>query len=128
MKTSNIVLAALGLTQIKALNLEQMNCDCLDNPGIPFKTRENGERFIEWRDPQCNIYEYPATYGAEGCKDYDAGMAPNCDGDNPPDFCSKKWCYVDISCTASDLLRTNLPGVTLGYSYMICGNTATFPE
>ena len=53
MRTSNIVLAALGVTlpQSTAITLEQQNCDCLTDPGIPFKTRENGERFIEWRDP-----------------------------------------------------------------------------
>ena len=39
-----------------------------------------------------------------------------------PDFCNKKWCYVDLSCTAPDTVSSTV-NRDIGYSYMACGDT-----
>ena len=38
-----------------------------------------------------------------------------------PDFCKKKWCYVDLSCTAPDTVASTI-NREIGYSYMACGD------
>ena len=38
-----------------------------------------------------------------------------------PDFCNKKWCYVDLSCTAPDTVFSTI-NRDIGYSYMACGD------
>lgn len=54
-----------------------------------------------------------STYGLNGCAQYDVGNALfNCDGANPPDFCSNPWCYIDTDvCPKSDDLCIAAGGV-----------------
>ena len=44
-----------------------------------------------------------------------------CGLENAPDFCSKKWCYVDLECTAPDTVFSTI-NKDIGYSYMACGD------
>ena len=93
--------------QIIELDDGLRNCECLEDSGIPLN--ENG--FVSWIDTQCTTHEYPADFGTGSCKAWDEGMAPFCDGPNPPAHCAKKWCFVSSACTAADLLDSTAFGV-----------------
>jgi len=71
---------------------------------------------------------FPADVG-NSCDAWDAGKNPACVGDSPPDWCTKKWCYVD-PCTCSlsvppkpsDMFpKATYHGRSLYYSYATCG-------
>jgi len=66
----------------------------------------------------CNAWEQYVDY-------------PGCTGDNPPDWCSQKWCYVDpCQCNIADdpVITFSFPdakyqGKALFYSYSTCGGS-----
>merc|ERR1740121_3196630 len=72
--------------------------------------------------------EYPAEMGGE-CKAWDDDKHPSCKGDKPAEWCSKKWCFVDIaSCdaepppTPSEYLGdATFQGKKVYFSYATCG-------
>lgn len=77
--------------------------------------------------------EYPAKAGSS-CDAWDAGRYPGCEVGDPPDWCSKKWCYVDpCKCqlevppkkTATTFMWQGKP---LYWSYATCGDNDTFSE
>ena len=56
-------------------------------------------------------------------------MAPFCDGPNPGSHCFAQWCFVPKECTAGDLQKSTAFGVDdLYFSYMACGNEASFDD
>merc|ERR1719160_1803637 len=49
---------------------------------------------------------------------------------NPPDWCSKKWCYVD-PCTCKGFATAAsdyFPGTDTFFSYAVCGESDTFSD
>eukprot|EP00928_Gymnodinium_smaydae_P030441 TRINITY_DN22645_c0_g1_i3.p1 TRINITY_DN22645_c0_g1~~TRINITY_DN22645_c0_g1_i3.p1 ORF type:complete len:683 (+),score=65.36 TRINITY_DN22645_c0_g1_i3:294-2051(+) len=61
------------------------------------------------------------------CKAFDlrADTDPYCVSDSPPDYCHKKWCFVNSSaCERPSELSIAFVG--LSYSYSTCGNVAKY--
>eukprot|EP00931_Biecheleriopsis_adriatica_P021251 TRINITY_DN1394_c0_g1_i6.p1 TRINITY_DN1394_c0_g1~~TRINITY_DN1394_c0_g1_i6.p1 ORF type:complete len:624 (+),score=112.37 TRINITY_DN1394_c0_g1_i6:925-2796(+) len=78
---------------------------------------------------------YPADTGTE-CKTWDLINHPACSGNKTeiPDWCEKRWCYVDpCSCSldtppkiSSYLPEATFSGRTIYYSYDTCGSSDTW--
>lgn len=70
---------------------------------------------------------YPAHFGTQ-CQAWDIKRYPGCDAEKPPDFCSKKWCYVDpCKCRIAPApkrssLNFSYQGAPLYWSYATCGD------
>lgn len=82
-------------------------------------------------------YEYEASYGWQGCKSYDVNRAPLCEPhsklelnvDQPPDFCTSEWCYVNKSaCTTAAYMPSAFFDDGVFYSYETCNSTDTFTK
>jgi len=78
---------------------------------------------------------YPSDVGAH-CGDWDFGTHPLCKGSSPPEWCTKKWCYIDpCQCDISAIPKTmsyfpsalykNKP---VFWSYETCGNADIYTE
>jgi len=73
--------------------------------------------------------EYPAEIGGE-CKAWDQETHPSCKGDKPAEWCSKKWCFVDVAAcnaqvppTLSEYLGdATFQGKKIYFSYATCGD------
>ena len=75
-------------------------------------------------DQQCNLNDYPPNYGTSECKAWDESLTFFGCGTGSlqePDFCKKKWCYVDLNCTAPDTVFSTI-NRDIGYSYITCGD------
>mmetsp|Transcript_29272 Transcript_29272/g.53955 ORF Transcript_29272/g.53955 Transcript_29272/m.53955 type:complete len:520 (+) Transcript_29272:85-1644(+) len=79
-----------------------------------------------------NVSQYPATVGSK-CSAWDNMTYAACKQDTPPEWCSKKWCYVDpCSCQLPDAqpkqtVTTALFRGQLAYlSYATCGGEDNF--
>ena len=81
-------------------------------------------------------YEYEASYGWQGCKSYDVNRAPLCEphsklelnDDQPPDFCTSEWCYVNKSaCTTAAYEPSAFFDDGVFYSYETCNSTESPP-
>jgi len=77
---------------------------------------------------------YPVDLGST-CKAWDEDSSPECKGGSAPNWCKKKWCYVD-PCEC-DLAKGPFPatygdgkwsvdGRKTYYSYVTCGETNSF--
>eukprot|EP00928_Gymnodinium_smaydae_P044766 TRINITY_DN2987_c0_g1_i1.p1 TRINITY_DN2987_c0_g1~~TRINITY_DN2987_c0_g1_i1.p1 ORF type:complete len:370 (+),score=46.95 TRINITY_DN2987_c0_g1_i1:64-1110(+) len=75
--------------------------------------------------------DYPPGVGSH-CKAWEQYVNyPGCEGDNPPSWCSTKWCYVDpCNCKLNDdpVISYSFPdakyqGKSLFYSYSTCGGS-----
>lgn len=73
--------------------------------------------------------DYPAETAAS-CDAWDADRHPDCMGDDAPDWCAQKWCFVDpCSCDLPDtppkdsfyLPDAKFQGKPIFYSYATCG-------
>jgi len=82
-------------------------------------------------------YEYEASYGWQGCKPYDVDRPPFCEphskvelnDDQPPDFCTSEWCYVNKSaCTTAAYKPSAFFDDGVFYSYETCNSTDTFTK
>ena len=83
-------------------------------------------------DASAERYAFKRDFGV-GCHQHDQGTDPYCSTDASPDalpeFCSKRWCYVDAEdCDAEDLHSSFVPSDKamfysrpLSYSYETCG-------
>lgn len=72
--------------------------------------------------------KYPADVGAT-CKAWDEGLHTECKVDNPPQWCHKKWCYIDACSCDKDVWKAAcyLPGASyqgkpMFFSYTACGD------
>jgi len=81
---------------------------------------------------------FPADYGAT-CKAWETEHYPGCQGENPPKWCDKAWCWVDpCSCGQAEPPKVSAGwigkdvksqgGKTLYYSYTTCGSEDLFTE
>ena len=58
---------------------------------------------------------YPDGYGMEGCKAYDEkSLLMGCHVANPPEFCRKPWCYVDMELCPMDADKCAAQGGLVG--------------
>jgi len=79
------------------------------------------------------LVDFPADTGAT-CNKWEEDNHPDCQGTDPPDWCSQAWCYVDpCSCklavapkTSSYLPDSNYQGKPVYYSYATCGGTDAY--
>jgi len=77
--------------------------------------------------------EYPADLGAR-CSAWDQNKHPKCEGDDAPDWCSQKWCYVDpCKCDISVLPKPSIylpdakyQGKPVHFSYATCGGSDSY--
>jgi hypothetical protein len=77
--------------------------------------------------------EFPADTGSR-CKAWEQDNHPDCRGSDPPEWCSKAWCYVDpCSCslatapkTSSYVPDSSYQGKPVYYSYRTCGETDSY--
>ena len=58
-------------------------CACLNSHGIPPIFNADGSSHILFGD-----FEYPWNFGTAFCAAWDEGLAPDCDGEDNPDFCT----------------------------------------
>lgn len=85
-------------------------------------------------DPE-TYQEYPADTGST-CDSWDLENHPDCEGDDKPEWCEARWCYVDpCSCDLGEefppkgafyLPDSTFQGKPLFYSYKTCGATDSF--
>ncbi|CAJ1438706.1 unnamed protein product [Effrenium voratum] len=75
---------------------------------------------------------YPAESGGS-CGAWDLTNHPQCSGKSQPEWCKRKWCFVDpCSCSLAQppkvttYLDGTMRGKTIYYSYETCGNEDTF--
>jgi len=79
------------------------------------------------------LVDFPADTGAT-CNKWEDDNHPDCQGKNPPDWCTQAWCYVDpCKCklavspkTSSYLPGSNYQGKPVYYSYAACGGTDSY--
>ena len=78
--------------------------------------------------------DYPANLGTS-CQAWDALTGPICADENniprpdAPTWCGESWCWVDSSCTASDVtLSWYFAEADLYYTYEACANVADTTE
>jgi len=91
-------------------------CPCIN----PFDSNSSDPcNTVRQSDGRC----FSASFGAEGCKAYDALETPEClDADEMPRWCSSKWCYVDVNnCNRTTWKSQFFPNNDLFYSYGTCG-------
>lgn len=101
------------------VDIGNQGCRCIGFHGSPGSTKVNiGKKEID----------FPSELGGE-CKAWDQGKHPDCEGKNPPEWCSQEWCFVD-PCTCdeevppkiSDYLgEATFQGRKVFYSYAACG-------
>mmetsp|Transcript_82387 Transcript_82387/g.214666 ORF Transcript_82387/g.214666 Transcript_82387/m.214666 type:complete len:533 (+) Transcript_82387:25-1623(+) len=102
-------------------NVGLQDCLCIgfdNSPGTTFAMLGAGEKVA-----------YPAEVGGE-CKAWDEGLHPECKGDRPAEWCSKKWCFVDVAAcnaqvppTLSEYLGdATFQGKKIYFSYATCGD------
>lgn len=103
-------------TSCPCINPSELNCVARDSGTVTFNAAET------------NACQVPSNY-ASGCSAWDAapGMKfqDDCAGNNPPDWCDRAWCYVDLcNCDAPDMAESEYFKVAdelkLGYSYLTC--------
>eukprot|EP00756_Hemistasia_phaeocysticola_P063880 Hpha_TRINITY_DN7356_c0_g1::TRINITY_DN7356_c0_g1_i1::g.9956::m.9956 len=74
-------------------------------------------------EPSVSINEVcvERDYGL-GCRPWDVGRSPSCDGRTPPPNCSQSWCWVDSqNCSLRQSAWTLVPGGGVYLSYETCG-------
>lgn len=81
--------------------------------------------------------DYPADTGST-CDSWDKDNHPDCEGDDAPDWCESRWCYVDpCSCDLGKdsppkgsfyLPDSTFQGKPLFYSYATCGEKDSFAD
>ncbi|CAE8639582.1 unnamed protein product [Polarella glacialis] len=101
-------------------------CQCIGFDNIPGTTK--------YQISPTETASYPAEAGGT-CSAWDMDNHPACAvQENKPDWCSKKWCYVD-PCTCNVFVpprlskflpTTKLRGIAVYYSYETCGEKDTF--
>lgn len=90
--------------------------------------------YISSGDLQYLGVTYPDSYGADACAAFDSSLEPYCANstgaplDTRPEWCDDQWCFVDPdNCDLPITFKsTYFPDSDLSYSYMACGNNATF--
>jgi hypothetical protein len=78
--------------------------------------------------------EYQAEYGAN-CAAWDDNNDEECKKDDPPEYCSEKWCYVNPDkCDITSKVSAYLPAATsdaghqVHFSYDTCGGKDKFTK
>lgn len=120
-----------GVGECKCVDIWQLNVT-----GANVNASSSTCAFIGSGDGKC----FERTYG-HGCLAHDADF-PGCAGDNPPEWCSKQWCWVDpTTCTRphnpseyfsdSWLASSSTTGecgtiAKLSFSYETCGDLNLF--
>jgi len=101
-----------------------VECRCIGFHGSPGTTMATiGSQAVE----------YPAEVGGS-CSAWDGDRHPDCNGKNPPDWCSKQWCFVDpCSCqvdappkVSNYLADGTFKGKPVFYSYATCGEKDSY--
>jgi hypothetical protein len=113
------------------------DCSCI-NPFVtlPYNTSDSCQGLLRTSDQSC----FPITYGAQGCRRYDAnptgptlGPTAECNVVRPPAWCNASWCFVDgANCTRpldeSLFFRSQTFTSSLAFSYEACGNVNEFSD
>jgi len=98
------------------------DCPCIGvSNRTGFSTADAGDTTVD----------YPPGVGS-WCKAWEQYVSyPGCEGENPPSWCSTKWCYVDpCNCKLNDdpvtsfsFPNAKFQGKALFYSYSTCGGS-----
>jgi len=102
------------------------NCRCVGVGPQPGTTQ------VTIKDKQV---DFPADVGAF-CNAWEEDNHPECSGNEPPDWCSQSWCYVDpCSCklptppkTSNYVPAANYQGKAVYYSYATCGGSDSWSK
>lgn len=109
-------------------------CRCVGFSDLP------GDTAVTWQDPETGVndtVQYSAELGSS-CEAWEYEKHPMCRGDGPnkPDWCEKRWCFVDpceCNLPTPPKVTMYLPwatftGKSLYYSYETCGNPDSFTK
>lgn len=113
----------------KAPKIGNPHCRCIGFAGV------SGTTEISFKDGK--MVEYPADLGTS-CKAWDDDFHPECTGDDQPNWCKARWCYVDpcdcqlpggaVPKISSYLPDATFTGKNLYYSFESCGSPDTWTE
>jgi len=122
MNTNFLIISIIFHSSLNFIIVECGNCPCLTS---------HGNALDSYLDAEGDLYYdghlYPSDYGLS-CKDHDADLAPFCNTDDNPEFCSEQFCYVDPDDCSYPLVYLSgyFPDSNLYYSYQTCGANGTF--
>ena len=107
-----------------SVETEVEDCTCLTDHGQPILDFDGVPGIYVVIDRDWLVYA--PDYGLNQCAAHDKDLEPNCDGNDVPDYCDKKWCFVNAATCKNGVRNFTLfPGFInkLHFSYAVCAES-----